>query len=140
MSRGYCGQCGQIDAGVHTCSPQVALRLILPDPPSANRWWRRAGTHMHLSTEARRYKAAVAQSHARMAPLDGPVAVSLTWYRARRAGDLDKRLGIVLDALQGVAYTTDAQIVRLSASRHDDKHHPRVEVEVTRANPEELSR
>ena len=129
-----CGPCGQSGSGVlvHTCTPQPSIRLTLPEPPSANRWWRRAGTRTHLSNEARAYKARVAEDHKCVATLDGPVMVSLAWYRSRRSGDLDKRLGVLLDALQGVGYASDSQIVALHATRHEDKGHPRVEVTITR--------
>jgi len=128
-----CEACGQSGTGVlvHTCSPQVGLRLTLPEPPSANRWWRRAGTHVHLSNEARAYKKQATEDHKGMTPLDGPVCVSLAWYRSRRSGDLDKRIGVILDALQGIAYRNDAQIVWLEASRHEDKTNPRVEATIT---------
>lgn len=111
------------------------VSVTLPEPPSANRWWRRAGTHMHLSTAARDYKDRVAAlggfTHRFV---DGPICVTVAWYRGRKAGDLDKRLGVLLDALQGVAYTTDAQITELHATRHDDKTNPRVEITVTFAH------
>jgi crossover junction endodeoxyribonuclease RusA len=65
-----------------------------------------------------------------MRPFAGPVAVYLHVYRARKAGDLDNSAKVLLDALQGVAYNDDAQIVELHLYRHDDKANPRVEVEV----------
>lgn len=89
---------------------------------------------MHLSNEARRYKAALAAMRRQM--LDGPVMVTLDWYRSRKAGDLDKRIGVLLDALQGVAYHNDSQIVELRARRYDDKRNPRVEVTVSAHNEE----
>jgi Holliday junction resolvase RusA-like endonuclease len=66
----------------------------------------------------------------RFAISDGQVAVTLRVYRPRKSGDLDGRIKIVLDALQGVAYRDDSQVVALHAYRFDDKARPRVEVEV----------
>ena len=57
-----------------------------------------------------------------------PIAVSLTWYRGRRAGDLDNRLKQVLDALQGLCYVDDKQIVELHAHRKDAPRRGRLEV------------
>jgi Holliday junction resolvase RusA-like endonuclease len=115
----------------------MTLRLTLPEPPSANRWWRRAGTTMHISKAAREYKADVALrctvARTRPIPAPTPVAVRIAWYRGRKAGDLDKRLGVLLDALQGSAYESDAQVVAIDASRHEDRENPRVEVEVRAA-------
>lgn len=94
----------------------------LPEPPSANRSWRRAGNHMHLSTEAREYKAMVALMGRaqRWTPLSGPIVLAVTWYRGRKSGDLDKRLGVLLDALQGVHYHNDSQIIEIHARRSDE--------------------
>lgn len=90
---------------------------------------------MVLSAEARAYKqeAALRALQTRQRPLSGPVAVSIAWYRKRRAGDLDKRLGVVLDALQGVAYANDSQIVALTATRHESPDNPRVDITITEA-------
>ena len=38
-----------------------------------------------------------------------------------------------LDALQGVFYVNDSQVVEINASLHDDRHEPRVEVAVQTA-------
>lgn len=115
-----------------TASPLV---LTLPVPPSANRWWRSVGHRVLLSREARQYKAATALrclAH-RVVMVRPPrqVSVSLVWYRAKRQGDLDKRLGILLDALQGLAYENDSQVIELHARRDEDADRPRVEVTVT---------
>jgi len=82
---------------------------------------------MVLSKEARAYKM---QFWANLVhpPKTGPVAVTLKWYRSRKSGDLDKRIGVVLDTLQGFAYVNDKQIVRLVAERYDDPKHPRIEI------------
>ena len=122
------------------------LVLTLPAPPSANRWWRRHGTTIHLSNEARDYKADAARragvNGATLFP-DEMLSVVVVWHRDRKSGDLDKRLGVLLDALQarkqrdaptipGV-YASDAQIVQLWARRCDEhsqipKGHIRVTV------------
>lgn len=111
------------------------LVLTLPEPPSANRWWRNVGGRTVLSREAREYKAAVAvrlmMLRVRPIPAPAAVAVSLVWFRGRRSGDLDKRVGVLLDALQGTAYDNDSQITRLAAERRDDPGHARVEVTIT---------
>ena len=112
-----------------------AYSLTLPEPPSANRWWRKFKNRMVLSAEAREYKANVAAICMvnRVKPFAGEVCVTLAWYRGRKAGDLDKRIGIVLDALQGSFYANDSQIVSLSADRYEDKENPRLHVTVRAA-------
>ncbi len=113
------------------------LVLVLPAPPSANRWWRRHGTTIHLSNEAKDYKADAAQragvNGATLFPTEF-LSVIVVWHRDRKSGDLDKRLGVLLDALQerkqkvgppipGV-YASDAQIVQIWARRCDE--HPEI--------------
>lgn len=115
------------------------VTLTLPEPPSANRWWRHVGSRVLLSREAREYKAHVALlcTAKRLRPITAPtpVRVDVTWFRGRRSGDLDKRLGVLLDALQGTAYESDAQIAALSAERIDRPREPGVAVTIT-AMPE----
>lgn len=87
---------------------------------------------MVLSAAAREYKHAI-KLHCmvrKIQPMEGNVTVHLEWYRGRRSGDLDKRIGICLDALQGFAYMNDAQIVGLTAYRYEDKANPRLLVRV----------
>lgn len=99
--------------------------FVLREPPSSNRYWRhiviKNQARVLLSTEARQYRAEVAQEIARLgiAPLSGPISVMLTWDRARRSGDLDNRLKQLLDALKGLAFGDDADIVELHAARTD---------------------
>lgn len=109
--------------------------ITLPFPPSANRYWRMFRNRMTVSAEARAYQLEVffqvVEGHDGIPqPIDGPVAVTLRVYRPRRSGDLDNRLKVVLDAMQGLLYHDDSQIVELHAHRFDDPDCPRVEVDV----------
>lgn len=110
------------------------MKLILPEPPSSNRYWRNFRGRMVKSAEGRAYCHLVASlKHDTRDPYVLPLTVSIRWYRSRRAGDLDNRAKVVLDAMQGVVYLNDSQIVELHMYRHDDKKDPRVEVEVLNA-------
>lgn len=110
-------------------------RLVLPYPPSANRYWRNFKGRTVISAEARAYKKEVV---ARLAWLGintawimiGPIAISLWVYRPRKSGDLDNRIKVILDSLQGLRYENDSQIVEIHVYRHDDKANPRVEAEL----------
>lgn len=127
--------------------------VTLPYPPSVNRYWRRVGARTVLSREGRAYKAAVAVAWMRervarcasagagasasggaavpaLPLLAGAVAVRLEVYRPRRQGDLDNVAKAVLDALNGLAWLDDSQIVELHLRRHEDAVSPRVEVYV----------
>lgn len=106
-----------------------AISLTLPEPPSANRWWRRHGHTMHLSKEAVAYKAGVAArigvGKSALFP-EELLHVNIVWHRKRKSGDLDKRIGVLLDAMQpdkktglGGVYANDGQIVGINALRVD---------------------
>lgn len=81
---------------------------------------------------------------ARLAPVEtelGPVAVTTIFYLpvasviAVRAGDIDKLVRNVLDALQDAAvYKDDVQVVRLTSEKHpaSDLFAPGVWIRVTR--------
>lgn len=111
---------------------QGPITLTLPEPPSANRWWRNVHGRMVLSRRARQYKqdVAIRMVAARVSKIAHPesVEIEMTWYRGRKSGDLDKRIGILLDALQGVALDNDSQVTRILAIREDDKANPRVTI------------
>jgi len=93
--------------------------FILPEPPSANRWWRKTNKgKVYISPEVLQYKQLVALVCKKQL-IDGPVSISIEWCRRIKSGDLDKRIGVLLDGLQGVAYTNDAQIIEIHARRYD---------------------
>lgn len=110
------------------------LCLSLPEPPSSNRYWRHARGRTYLSADALAYRETVSAKYAASCTLDAvafpdePIVVCFTWYRGRRAGDLDNRVKQLLDALQGLAYTDDAQIVELHAYREDAPRRGRLDV------------
>jgi crossover junction endodeoxyribonuclease RusA len=111
----------------------MTIRLTLPPPISANRYWRTYRNRVTVSAEAKTYKTAVGWI-ARAAidePLTGDVAVTLRVYRKAKRGDLDNYNKVLLDSLSGIAYTDDSQVTELHTYRYDDKHNPRVEVEIT---------
>ena len=122
----------------HTPAPEPAAQsIVLPLPPSGNRYWRHYNGRTVVSDAAKAYRHGVmlqAQAH-NLHPFAGPVAVYVRVYRARKAGDLDNFKKVLYDALQGVAYNDDDQIVEEHAWRYDDKDNPRVEVEVRQVQP-----
>lgn len=115
------------------------MKLVLPLPPSANNYWRSVTINGHarvlVSREARDYVKRVA-AHALFAeakPLEGPVSLTARVFRKQRRGDLLNFEKVLCDALEGVAYVNDSQIVEAHFFLDDDKHTPRVEVEVNAA-------
>lgn len=105
---------------------------MLPVPPSSNRYWRRFGTRVVKSEDARAYQRHVEAVTGRVTMFRVPVALDIRWYRARRSGDLSNRIKVLEDALQGIAFENDSQVRRLTMELFDtDRAHPRVEVTVT---------
>jgi crossover junction endodeoxyribonuclease RusA len=114
--------------------PTVGMYLYLPEPPSSNRYWKMWRGRMVVSPEAKAYKlrAWAEAKNVRHQPFDGPVKLTLDWYRARRMGDLDNRLKVTLDALRGVLYHDDKQVVEIVARRHESPKDGRLVVLVER--------
>jgi crossover junction endodeoxyribonuclease RusA len=113
---------------------QPVRHLELTMPPSSNRYWR-IGNHgrLYRSDAAEEYMddcGLLARQQKFGEPIEGNVAISMKFYRARKSGDLDNRIKVLLDALQGIAYADDKQVTELHAYRFDDAKNPRVEVEI----------
>lgn len=110
------------------------ISLTLPFPPSSNRYWRISKSGKpYVSEDAKAYKESVfysVPSTLRRHLLTCELTVTFKFYRPRKSGDLSNRIKILEDAMQGVIYKDDKQIVELHAWRFDDAMNPRVEVEI----------
>lgn len=114
--------------------------LVLPYPPSGNRYWRHVGSRVLVSAEARAYKARVGWicMGKKLRPLQGPVVVTVAVYRPAKRGDLDNTLKVLLDSLRGYLFVDDAQVVEIHASRSEDRENPRAELRVASAQPQHV--
>lgn len=141
-----------------------AIRLILPYPVSANRYWRtRAvkGVAMtYVSSEAKAYKsqvAIVAKLAGIIQPMQGRVAVSYILYPKRpldwvkRATkqpndwddtvaclDLDNAQKVLLDSLKGVVFEDDKWVRQIDAIRAEPDGEARIVVMVRKIQPSPL--
>ena len=120
--------------------PSPIVQLSLPYPPSVNNYWRVFNGRSILSAEARDYKnrASAIARRSEIRPLSGPVYCAIDVFRPRQIGDLDNTLKALLDSLREVAFHDDSQVTGIFARRHDDKHSPRAEIQVTHASPNDL--
>lgn len=101
------------------------VRLKLPYPVSANRYWRIWRNKAVRSAEATAYKSVVCRiaQEAGVMPSEGSVAVCLRLIpKVNKDGsanktviDLDNALKVTLDSLQGIAYENDKQVRRIVA-------------------------
>lgn len=110
------------------------LRLELPYPPSVNHYLRHTARGVYRTAEADSYRqqVQVLALIQQVEPLSGELIVTLTLYRPAKRGDVDNYSKVVIDALNGIAWHDDGQIVELHIYRFDDKKNPRVLVEVQR--------
>lgn len=104
----------------------VAVRLCLPWPPSANRYWRHVGPRVLISREGRAYRHRVGEvvQLARErggigSVMVGPVSVRVQAYPPdRRRRDMDNLGKALLDALwMAGVFEDDYQVARLSIER-----------------------
>lgn len=105
----------------------TTVALSLPYPVSTNRYWRTFRGRQVVSAEAKTYKrhaAIMARQAGRRAVFDGPVVLRIVLRPRKplRAGkglprrlDLDNTLKVAIDALQGVVFRDDRQLVDIRA-------------------------
>jgi crossover junction endodeoxyribonuclease RusA len=107
------------------------IRLTLPVPPSLNHYLR---GRVYKTQEAKIYQSDVQVYCAQQGvldPTDKPIKVTFRWYPERKSGDLDNRIKVLQDALEGYAYVNDRQIREIHAYRMKvDRKNPRVEIEI----------
>jgi Holliday junction resolvase RusA-like endonuclease len=111
--------------------------LILPYPPSANRYWRVFRGRVCVSQEARDYKKAVGQISLAIGckPFECEVCCRVDVFRPQKRGDLDNTLKVLLDSLRGIAYKDDKQVAEIHLFRNEDKENPRAEITISRWSP-----
>lgn len=116
------------------------MRLILPYPVSANRYWRSFVPRGHsraivtVSDEAKAYKSQVgwiAKAAGIRAPLRHAISMNFRLIPANRVCmDLDNVLKVSIDALKDIAYFDDSQVRRITAERMEPDGKARLEVEI----------
>jgi crossover junction endodeoxyribonuclease RusA len=126
------------------CNEVAVTHVLLPYPPSANRLWRVFRGRVVSSAIATAYKAtaAVLARKAGMRLSTGPVELVVIVHpkaRKRETGkphrciDTSNALKCAEDALQGVGYVNDSQVVSIRARRGDPVPQGALSVEVRRA-------
>lgn len=90
------------------------IRMRLPMPPSVNHMYSRGESgKVYKSAEVKAFDQEVKLLGRFEVPFDAPVAVQVVLYRPQGRGDVDNYAKALLDALQGIAYHNDAQVVDL---------------------------
>jgi crossover junction endodeoxyribonuclease RusA len=108
------------------------IKLILPYPPSVNHLYATFRGRRITSAVGRRFKSDIAvlakAQGARI--LNGDLSVTFRVFRPMRRGDLDNRLKASQDALKGICFADDKQIIEIHAFRFDDRINPRIEIDL----------
>lgn len=112
---------GQVGQAVGQVVGQGRVALVLALPPSTNEIWRKSRNSVMKSEKARAYSGYVAAEWARQGAgwkvEQGPVTVRLEIYGPGR-WDLDNKIKALLDALNGLAWEDDSQVVEIVARKH----------------------
>lgn len=116
----------------HRPVPVAALRIVLPFPPSVNRYYRHVGYRTLLSREGREYRQTVCSLLAGRVgqPLSGQLEAELDLYPPdRRRRDWDNFQKAIWDALQHAqVYHDDSQVKRAVIEMHEPDGNSRAEV------------
>jgi Holliday junction resolvase RusA-like endonuclease len=71
-----------------------------------------------VTKEALEFKERVREAASHFELITGDVSLAFTWYAKKKGrGDLDNKFKCILDALNGIAYDDDKQIIKLLAEK-----------------------
>lgn len=112
------------------------IKLTLPYPPTVNNLYATFRGRRITSAAGRQFKADIAVLARRQGArlLSGELSVTFRVFRPKRIGDLDNRLKASQDALKGICFADDKQIIEIHAFRFDDKTNPRIEIDLKEIN------
>ena len=106
-------------------SPLSPISFLLPTPPGANRLWRSYQGRTVKSPLARAWQAqaALLARANGIQPTDGAIALAIVLHpRQTKTGqaskvrlDVDAPIKATMDALQGIAYADDKQVIRVTS-------------------------
>lgn len=93
----------------------MVIKLLNIIPPSINHYWLGGGRRRYVSKRGVQFKKALALcAKGKVRLITDQVALSILWAtKDKRRRDVDNILKPILDALNGVAYVDDSQVVEL---------------------------
>jgi Holliday junction resolvase RusA-like endonuclease len=112
-----------------------------PRPKERPRFHEREYTYTPRETQRAEHTVKVVARSAKVKPIQGPVSIELRFFRAtKRRCDWDNLAKLVCDALNGIAWKDDSQIVDARIVKGHDAGSPRTEVVVqTHPAPEAVN-
>lgn len=111
----------------------VEMQFILKgNPQSTNHIYRHAGHRVYMTKEGADLKESYQwqiKSQYRKKPLEEDVKLKIElFFGDNRKRDIDNYNKILLDALSGILYVDDSQIVSLEIIKNKDIKNPRIEI------------
>jgi len=101
------------------------LSIVLPWPPSANKYWRYVGGRVLVSQEAKDYKSIVYGIflESKLKTIHSRISVCIYLYPPdKRKFDIDNRIKVLADALEYAGFfENDSQIDKLYVERRESK-------------------
>jgi len=115
---------------------------VLDIPPSVNHYWMTSGKRRYLSTEGRAWKELVSVCLRvpsipldRWIHFDSPLEMEVTFtFPDNHRRDIDNYLKGTLDALTGILYKDDSQIIKLTVQKQVIKGQRSTSIFLRRAN------
>ena len=109
------------------------MTLTVELPPPLNATYRIGNRHMYKDPKMVAWQEMVGWEYKRhyksLQWLIEPLYVGITMF-LKRDRDIDSSLKGVLDALQGIAYANDKQIIHLNVRKEVDVDKPRMVIEI----------
>jgi len=111
--------------------------VVEGSPVSVNAAYRHTGRRTYMTPKGKAWKALVA-SAVRDVWTDAPTKraqwrVSISYWFRNRLSDVGNFDKLILDALEGVVYENDREVVDLHLLKRVDGKNPRVELTISRA-------
>lgn len=107
---------------------------LLGNPKSNNHIYKTHGHIVYMTKEGKFLKEGYqfqAKTQYKGEPLEGKLEISIgLYFEDKRIHDIDNFGKILLDALTGILWIDDSQIVTQKVSKFYDKKLPRIEIEV----------
>jgi Holliday junction resolvase RusA-like endonuclease len=106
----------------------IPMRAI-PKPRDGRYQWGRGMASKRRYFEWRDAFRIHAVSQGRGKPVTGGVRVWIYFYMTKtRRADIDNLIGSTLDALTGILYLDDLQVIQVSAETHDKQSHDVIQI------------
>lgn len=110
-------------------------------PLSTNSLYAHRGRHRFMTTKAKENKDCLmweARRQFKGDPLAGSLSVGIKmWWGDRRKHDIDN-IKVLLDALTGIVWNDDNQIIELTVEKGYNPDNPRVELSVREFHEEDI--